>query len=1216
MRSALWVGLMAVLASGAVPAAPEISEQEGMYVLENAFLRAEVKYTELQRLTYKPTGKELMSPGWHGVVNICAKGKLPRKDEDTWLFQDSYMGNRGYDVEAGATEATLAVSFDWCPRGKDEAPYYSVDEKITIFDDKPYIRVRYYITAKQPPEPPPAGFMVQSSGTQGTHFVEPDGELRVEQLGDARLSGMRREAGDYWFAYWDKQSGHYTAFLRPGQTDPSRCMFTKAMWYVARWAEPFLDKPGQSYSEELWIVAGKTEGDDPAPIAQAAQAGYAFAGAHAPVLATLQSPYVTHEELVKQTAHLRADGKGDRVVYKNERLYVDGKPFILFAPWGIDQGMWETYKKYHLTGVFGSVGNADRAQEHGLKIVPSALEWPSKRGPELEEHIRKYADHPAIIAWFLQDDFGGDLSMLANIETIRKVDRHRPTVADVVGYDAGRRQASAFLDINAPYTYPAPVHTYHWYADYLEHDQKIMDRQFNWTCPQAMSYSAFASTGQSTDYYVDYPTAAQMRLQTYLGLAHGIRGFMYWPVRGMYDYKLAELGIVCLEVEPLTELIVEAEKNYEAASTDDAQVEVQRLDWSKHTLLLLINYRDKSERWPTGELVRRFRVALKDVAPDVKAYSMTLDEDMQVGQPRKSGKDMQVEVSGLDVAAMVLVTADEQYARGLQQALEERRAEATEFATTTNRYMAGKAYEILSKLAAMQAPMGNAVALYNEAVSRIDVESSFTGQRRVARMLRQALGDALAHADELADYAPQYAQNSLLINVWNAPQFMASFNFPALRRESAGELSAPPAIASMMKQPEPEKAAPLEVGSIVTDGKAASYVASLEGQRTYCSFLHARGRALHTYAGEAAYLAGRNEFVGLPNDNYDLSVTVCRPAEDMELYAKGLAGAQAFGVLAAEAVQVGQEVAGAELNAQRPVAAYELAAGKDDSFEVTLQTPKGARYDLILCQAHPRYGQTLASGRSDGKEPVTLRCTLPDDAPLAVVVERVSGDGAFTISTKKIEEMVVPEKTVQPFAGVRFGLFGKDTCNFVQILAGHGIAGERLDGKLADSELSGYDAIVVLTNAVKYDEAGELRAQGEKLRQYVQNGGRLALFQQNGRETWHTTMLPYPMELFTSGATKTVPVLCDTRLFAGMKPEDFVGGDRTVVYYPIKVAGTDEHWRYAAYADEAKQQGAIAVCDYGKGRAIINQFAVLDRIGEPAMRNLMVETVRYVLTGE
>jgi len=58
-------------------AAPSIHRDNGVYVLENELLRAEVKHSELYRLTYVQTGHELMSPGWHGVLNLCAKGIPP-----------------------------------------------------------------------------------------------------------------------------------------------------------------------------------------------------------------------------------------------------------------------------------------------------------------------------------------------------------------------------------------------------------------------------------------------------------------------------------------------------------------------------------------------------------------------------------------------------------------------------------------------------------------------------------------------------------------------------------------------------------------------------------------------------------------------------------------------------------------------------------------------------------------------------------------------------------------------------------------------------------------------------------------------------------------------------------------------------------------------------------------------------------------------------------
>ena len=1212
MTALLGFGLLGVGAT--VAAAPKIHRDNGVYVLENEALRAEVKHSELFRLTYVPTGRELMSPGWHGVLNLCAKGIPPGTTEATWLFQDSTARGRSYKVETGAREATLIVSFDWVPRPAGQPPFYTVTQSLTLFADKPYLRVRYAIAARQPPTPGPASFMIESSGTSGTHLVEPGTTLRVEPLTGTRLGGMASDPHSYWFAFWDQPSGHFAAFLRPGQTDPTRCMFTKGQWYVSRWSEPFLDTPGQSTREELWIVAGTADPTRPDQVADAARAGHAFAARRDPILATLLQPYVTHEALVRQTAHLRADGKGTTAVFKDERLYVDGKPFLFFAPWGIDHDMWELYRRYHLTGVFGQVGNADLAHKHGLKIVPSALEWPHKRGQELEAHIRQYVDHPAIVAWFLQDDFGGGLDMLGNIEIIRRVDPHRPTVADVVGYDAGRRRASAFLDINSPYTYPAPVHTYRWYAEYLEHDQKIMERQFNWTCPQAASYSAFARTGQPTEYFLDYPTAAQMRLQTYLGLAHGIRGFMYWPVQGLRDYKLSELGLVCAEVEGITDLIVDADRNPEGAVTDTAQVEAQRLDAGDCILLFLINYRDKSERWPTGELAPAFTVTVKDGAKarPRQLHSFTLDQDLVLGAPAVDGSDLTFAVTGLDVAAVVVLANGVADVRARRQQLEALTGELTQFARTTNAYMARKVFGLLNSLGAMSAPTGAAAQLYNEAVRLTESETTFTGQRRAARALRSAMGSALGEADALADYAPRFARNGLLINVWTLPQFMASFNFRALKQDTMRALSAPPEISPMKPVPEPQPARPLEVGRMVTGSKTADvFAVPLRVGSSYCLVQHARGRALRAYVDAEAYRECRTDVVGLPNDNLDLSVTLIRPG-DTTVHVASPKGLKTFGVVQAAGLAVGAEQQCPALTALTPVALYDVPGRQGDSFEVSALATTGCVLDLLLCQAYPRHGQVLASGRVSGTEPLALQCTLPDSAPLSVVVQRVKGAGTCRLGVRRIDTRVVPRQSVNPFAGVRFALYGTDTCSFPEILAGHWISGDQLMGSLAQADLRSYDVLVLLTNAIKYDEADELQANAERLKAFIEQGGSMVVFQQNGRETWDASMLPYPMTLVLA-ATTNAPVLADDQLFSSVVSEDFANGVSKVVYYPVSVAETDPRWRCLAYADQARTQGAVAACRFGKGRVVVNQFAVLDRIGEPVMRSLMVDTVRYVL---
>ena len=110
-----------------------------------------------------------------------------------------------------------------------------------------------------------------------------------------------------------------------------------------------------------------------------------------------------------------------------------------------------------------------------------------------------------------------------------------------------------------------------------------------------------------------------------------------------------------------------------------------------------------------------------------------------------------------------------------------------------------------------------------------------------------------------------------------------------------------------------------------------------------------------------------------------------------------------------------------------------------------------------------------------------------------------------------------------------------------------------------------------------------------------------------------------PLELLKRGRRYKPCVLAHEGLLGDFAPADLVGGPRrpTVGFYAVKLDGqTDKRWRVLAYSGESKNEALAVSCDYGKGKVILNQFAVLDRIYEPIMRTLMVTTVRYVLSGD
>jgi len=1028
-----------------------IAKKDGLYVLENALLRAEVKVTELERLTWKATGQELMTPNYHGVVYLDARAK--HESTVHYLVQDSFVDNRRYEIETGEIkpgdeQATLKITFDWGWSALGGRRPYTVVERVTIFKKQPVLRVRYDITVRGKPTPVPGGISLCGGGVFATHLVEAYQGLRVQSLKDRRLSGMRTDPNDYWFALWHQPTGHFAAAMRPGRTNPMRCSITgrgkeRGSWAVGVWSkDPFIAKPGQAVSEEIWLFAGKTDARDAGPIAAKAEAARAFINKQNPLRGEIRGEYVTHEQLVEKTRHLRADGKGDHIVFRDERLYVDGRPFLLFGPWGV---MWPdlvpVYKKYHLTGMFGPHGYLDAAQKNGLMHVAATLEWPAYRGKELEAHVQRLKDHPALLAWFLQDDFGDNREMLDNIEIIRKYEKHIPTIVDTVGRDASRRSASAYIDLHAPYQYPVARRLdYRYYADYLDHNRKIMGHQFNWTCPETTNL-----------------TAAQIRLETIIGLAHGVRGFMYWPGPMLVDHRLSELGILRLEVEPLTELIVEADIIKKGASIDQEAIEAQRIDWGEHTLIFLTHIRDRSVRWVDGELAPTVTVTVPKRA-EHQALSMTFDRDLNIDAVDNDGDDLKLTVSGLDVGAMIVLTSDQAFADECARQLEARRAKATRFARTTNAYMAWKVYEPLFQLARMKAPMGKALEAYHAGLAQMESAKTFTGQRRAARQLRIAIGRVVKQADELERWAPSQAAANIKQWYRYLPQFMASFNVRALRPTAEQQIKAPPPIehmAPMSELPEPKS---LAVGDVIGDrksNKCEGFVSALKGGRSYAVYQTA-SRRFTLYPDRGSYERGQtanraplvfNEYVQLPGDFGPKRVYMIRPKQDRELYIIAARQRESLGLVTTEPLPLGSTIT---VNERKPIALYEVTGKAGDSFQVTVEPSERHIIDVKLCQGHPRHAQVLANARVASSQ--SLRCTLPDDGPMVVVITPHAGEGTYTLHAKRIEGKVTPQARDNSFHDVRFGILGKEPAPFTSHLAAGGISGERLDGRFAETE--------------------------------------------------------------------------------------------------------------------------------------------------------------------
>jgi len=948
--------------------------------------------------------------------------------------------------------------------------------------------------------------------------------------------------------------------------------------------------------------------------------------------AIIKDKEITYEELLSRYAHLMAKGKGERVEYKNERLYVDGKPFLFIGPWGYvkSKNEFELCKKYHLTGILGQARDLDMARDYGLMVAVSALESPKLEGKALEEHIEKLSKHPANLTYFLSDDFLGHLSMIKNIELIRRFDTYRPTLADIVGYDADRKKSSTFIDLLAPYTYPAPAHTYKWYADYLDHNREIVNRKFNWTCPQAGTYSAFARTGQPVYYFTKYPGAAQMRLQTYIGLAHGIRGFMYWPGNEIWKTKrkIAELGILCCEMEYAGDIIVEGEMRENTAVSCRDDITVTRIDKGNDILLIANQYKDGYETWVPEWDTEAVALRIKNTPLDNRrAYliSLPLLNELTVKQ---DAKDLVITAEKLFGCDLILLTSDEAKIEAIRKKQAVLLPEVSDFALESAKGTEIDVGNVLAQCINRPLDWNSAVNAFNcgqkelqkaqEEFKKEKYPGAFFSARKASSLFRKAGQVIVDKAKSISDYAPFYVRRGLLINFYALPQYFTAFDFP---HEKTGKysLNRPWCITSG-DSIIPAKIADLYPDKTAVSSKKGEVVTALHTEPGKTYLLNVISGHLILYDGEDKLKSGQSDCVPLPNNNINFECYLFSPEKEEKWYAELAAdrkwyGSVKAGLISAIPIESGKKQKGKVLSAEQPTELFTFPCKKNTSYRFTLEQDKGISLDLqVAVAANPSYILAQTTERKQGSTQV-ITATAHHDGNLSVVIQRYLGEGSFNLMVETLPTSVPLQKITSAFKETKFAFYGKNGADSIECFKSKGIDGEDLTGNLSKADLGNIDVIILLTNAVKYDAENddELKKNGSKFHKYVQDGGRLLVFQQNGKKTWHDEWLVYPLKL-TNARTDTEPHLQkDTGILNGLEGNDFVSKNKVIGLYPIDAASSDKHWSYSAWTDADRKLSLLSECEYGKGKVVFTQFAIFDRSSEPVMQELLDRLLRHII---
>jgi hypothetical protein len=230
----------------------------------------------------------------------------------------------------------------------------------------------------------------------------------------------------------------------------------------------------------------------------------------------------------------------------------------------------------------------DMLQEQGLKLIyclndvyPTATyygnsDWEGVRGNEViaQAVVEAYRDHPALLAWYLNDELPKSMAprMEEYYQRVRAADPNHPCYI-VLCVMPELRHFLGTTDVMGVDPYPIPQSPVSKVSDWMEWSNEATGgRMPTWLVPQAFAWYQHNPRGSDRgrvpseeDLRIGRaPTREESRCMTYLALAHGAKGLVYWCYYNMrvlpqYEEMWGWMKAIGEEVKALSPVLLSPE---------------------------------------------------------------------------------------------------------------------------------------------------------------------------------------------------------------------------------------------------------------------------------------------------------------------------------------------------------------------------------------------------------------------------------------------------------------------------------------------------------------------------------------------------------------------------------------------------------------------------------------------------------------------------------
>jgi len=317
---------------------------------------------------------------------------------------------------------------------------------------------------------------------------------------------------------------------------------------------------------------------------------------------------------------------------KYQRVIVEGKPFFpLGMYWsGIKQDELAIYadSAFNCLMPYGGPNKAqmDLAQTHGLKVIysvkdfyagstycPDFIKSTEDERPEIEKKTNAYRNHPALLAWYLNDELPkGMIDRLATHQQwLEELDPNHPTWVVLYQVNDVRAYLSSFDAIGTD-PYPIPTKPASTALDWTRKTRQAgFGHRSVWQVPQVFDWRAYKKSPEDAEKY-RAPTLLEMRSMTWQCIAAGANGLVYYSwfdVRRMdktdpFDKRWAEIKTMAAEVKKLMPAILSVEEIPDVVATGSEAVAWRICRQGDAISLIAVNSGDKPAkstfRFPTA----------------------------------------------------------------------------------------------------------------------------------------------------------------------------------------------------------------------------------------------------------------------------------------------------------------------------------------------------------------------------------------------------------------------------------------------------------------------------------------------------------------------------------------------------------------------------------------------------------------------------------------